>query len=312
MAIDGGAYGRLDGRVAIVFGVSPNIGGTCAHFLGRQGARLALCDVRREIADEAAEFMRGRGIEALPLAGDYSEEHGVAEAVRQAISHYGQIDIMLNLVGNQYRDEVLDFNLHDWNHQIQGYLTGGMLTTKHVARAMQEKNTRGSIIHIISDAGHQGEAGNSGYSAAKGGLLNYARAAAMELARFGIRVNTVSPTFVDHLLWTYPVEFLNPRIHGPSNLSADDFIQGIPLGRFCTATDIANVVIFLASDAASFLTGVDIPVDGGARAKYWPWMPGKWSGVSTERYISGMKIHKYGVPVDELEENKAKGGKDSG
>ncbi|MBF6568861.1 MAG: SDR family oxidoreductase [Candidatus Binataceae bacterium] len=300
MAATENGYARLDGKVAIVFGVSPNIGGTCAHFLARQGARLALCDVRREAAEEAAEFFRGRGFEAIVLVGDSSDEATAAGLVAQAVKHYGKIDIMLNLVGNQYRDEVLDFNLHDWERQLKGYLTGGMLTTKHVARSMQEHGVEGSIIHIISDAGHQGEPGNAGYSAAKGGLLNYARAAAMELARYRIRVNTVSPTFVDHLLWTYPLEWLNPRIHGPSNLSADDFIQGIPLGRFCTATDIANAVVFLASDASAFLTGVDIPLDGGARTKYWPWSPGKWSGVNTDQYVAQMKVRKYGVPVDEL------------
>ena len=298
------AWGRLDERVAMVFGVSPNIGGTCAHWLGRQGARLALCDVRRETAEEAADFMRGRGIEAIALSGDYSEEDGVVQTVGSAISHYGQIDIMLNLVGNQYRDDVLDFNLHDWNYQLKGYLTGGMLTTKHVARAMREKGAGGSIIHIISDAGHQGEPGNAGYSAAKAGLLNYARAAAMELARFRIRVNTVSPTFVDHLLWTYPVEFLNPRTHGPANLSADDFIQGIPLGRFCSAIDIANAVVFLASDASSFLTGVDIPLDGGARHKYWPWTPGKYTGMSTARYLETMTQNRYGVAIAAMPDEK--------
>jgi len=302
-AVENG-YARLDGKVAIVFGVSPNIGGTCAHFLARQGARLALCDIRTLAAEEAREFLNGRGYEAIALVGDSSVESEVAGLVDKAVSHYGKIDIMLNLVGNQYRDEVLDFNLHDWERQLKGYLTGGMLTTKHVARSMQEHSVEGSLIHIISDAGHQGEAGNSGYSAAKGGLLNYSRAAAMELARYRIRVNTISPTFNEHLLWTYPIEWLNPRIHGPYNLSADDFLQGIPLGRFCTAIDIANMVVFLASDASSFLTGVDMPLDGGARAKYWPWSPGKWSGITTEQHIALMKERRYGVPVDELKDRE--------
>jgi len=302
-------YARLDGKVAIVFGVSPNIGGTCAHFLARQGARLVLCDKRQSAAEEAREFLSRRGYEALALVGDSSIEQETAHLVVEAAGHYGKIDIMLNLVGDQYRDEVLDFNLHDWEKQIKGYLTGGMLTTKHVARAMQERGVEGSLIHIISDAAHQGEAGNAGYSAAKGGLLNYARAAAMELARYRIRVNTISPTFNEHLLWTYPIEWLNPRIHGPYNLSADDFLQGIPLGRFCSATDIANAVVFLASDAASFLTGVDLPLDGGARAKYWPWQPGKWSGITTDQHIAQMKERCYGVSVEELDDRDLPAGK---
>ncbi len=302
MAANDSGYARLDGKVAIVFGVSPNIGGTCAHFMARQGARLALCDIQNSAAEEAREFLNGRGFDAIAVVGDPSIESETARIVAETVRHYGKIDVMLNLVGTQYRDEVLDFNLHDWEKQLRSYLTGGMLTTKHVASSMQENGIEGSLIHIISDAGHQGEAGNSGYSAAKAGLLNYARAAAMELARYRIRVNTISPTFNEHLLWTYPLEWLNPRMHGPYNLSADDFLQGIPLGRFCTATDIANAAVFLASDASAFLTGVDIPLDGGARAKYWPWSPGKWSGATTEKHIAQMKQRRYGVPIDELDE----------
>ena len=306
MAANDSVYARLDGKVALVFGVSPNIGGTCAHFMARQGARLALCDLQKSVAEEARDFMNGRGFEAIALAGDPSLEDETARIVTEALGHYGKIDVMLNLVGTQHRDEVLDFNLHDWQKQLAGYLGGGMLTTKHVARSMQERGVAGSIIHIISDAGHQGEAGNAGYSAAKAGLLNYARAAAMELARYRIRVNTISPTFNEHLLWTYPLAWLNPRMHGPYNLTADDFLQGIPLGRFCTATDIANAAVFLASDASAFLTGVDLPLDGGARAKYWPWSPGKWSGVTTEKHIAQMKQRRYGIPIDELDEKDGK------
>ena len=306
MANHDSGYARLDGKVAIVFGVSPNIGGTCAHSMARQGARLALCDINEAAAAEAREFLSGRGFEAIAIVGDPTVEQETARIVAEALRHFGKIDVMLNLVGTQYRDEVLDFNLHDWEKQLRSYLTGGMLTTKHVARSMQERGVEGSLIHIISDAGHQGEPGNAGYSAAKAGLLNYARAAAMELARYRIRVNTISPTFNEHLLSTYPLEWLNPRMHGPYNLSADDFLQGIPLGRFCTATDIANAAVFLASDASAFLTGVDLPLDGGARAKYWPWSPGKWSGITTEKYIAQMKRRRYGVPIDECEEKDDK------
>lgn len=189
------------------------------------------------------------------------------------------------------------FDVEAWNLEIKGYLTGAMLATKHVARAMVAKKLPGSVIYIPSDAAHQGEPGNSCYSAAKAGLLNFARAAAMEFARHGIRVNTVSPTCTEQNLWMYAQMLNVPR--GPYNLSPDDFLQGIPLGRFCTTSDVANAVVFLASDESSFLTAVDIPLDGGARAKYWPWTPGKWSGITTERYLATMKRNRYGVLIDE-------------
>ncbi|HEY8856452.1 MAG TPA: SDR family NAD(P)-dependent oxidoreductase [Rugosibacter sp.] len=294
---------RLKNRVALVFGGSPHIAGTCAHGFAKEGARIAICDYKQEVADAAVAYLKAKGHDAFAITGDPTEEDQAREIVAKAVAHYGTVDIMFNQVGNQYRHSVMDFNLYDWNKQIKGYLTGGMLTTKYTARAMVEKGVKGSIIHIISDAGHQGEPGNSGYSAAKAGLLNYCRAAAMELAEFGIRVNTISPTFMDHLFWQYPAKMLNPRILGPHNMSANDFLQGIPLRRFCNARDIANAAVFLASDESAYITAVDIPLDGGARGKYWPWQPGKHSHISVEQILETLQPHRFGDPVDDIKIN---------
>lgn len=291
---------RLDNNIALVFGGSPNISGTCAHAFAREGAKVAICDFKKEVAEAAVEFLQSKGYDAFAIAGDPTEEEQTKEIVARAIEHYGRIDIMFNQVGQQFRHTVMDFNLHDWNKQIKGYLTGGMLTTKYTAKAMVEAGNSGSIIHVISDAGHQGEPGNSGYSAAKAGLLNYSRAAAMEMAEFGIRVNTISPTFMDHLFWQYPAKMLNPKIHGPHNLSADDFLKGIPMGRFCSAKDIANVAVFLASKESSFITATDIPLDGGARGKYWPWQPGQHSGINTEKILETLEPHRFGDPAEDI------------
>lgn len=292
--------GRLQDRVALVFGASPNIAGTTAHWFAREGARVAVVDIKTEAAEACAEFLRAKGHDAHALVGDPTDEPDTERLVAEALARYGRIDIMFNQVGNQYRHTVLDYNLHDWNRQLQGYLTGGMLTTKHTARAMVKLGNPGSIIHIVSDAGHQGEAGNTGYNAAKAGLLNFCRGAAVELARHQIRVNTISPTFMDHLLWQYPAKMLNPRIHGPETMSADDFLKGIPLGRFCNARDIANAAVFLASDESAFMTGQDILLDGGARAGYFCWQPGAWSGITTEDAIGRLQPHRYGEPADDI------------
>lgn len=294
---------RLENRVALVFGGSPNIAGTTAHAFAREGARVAICDYKAEVAETAANYLAEKGYDALAIAGDPTREDDAQRIVDEALSHYGRVDVMFNQVGSQYRHTVLDFNLHDWNRQIKGYLTGGMLTTKYTARAMVERSNPGSIIHVVSDAGHQGEAGNTGYNAAKGGLLNFCRGAAMELAEHRIRVNTISPTFMDHLLWQYPAKMLNPRIHGPHTISADDFLQGIPLGRFCNARDVANAAVFLASDESSFITGFDMMLDGGARAGYWCWNPGQHQGNSTEKILEDLQPHRFGDPVDDIDIN---------
>jgi NAD(P)-dependent dehydrogenase (short-subunit alcohol dehydrogenase family) len=295
--------GRLEDRVALVFGASPHIAGTTAHWFAKEGAKVAVADRKTEVAQRCVEFLRGKGYDAHALVGDPTEERQAEQLVAEAVSHYGRVDIMFNQVGSQYRHTVLHMNLHDWNKSLGGYLTGGMLTTKYTARAMVELGIPGSIIHIVSDAGHEGEAGNTAYNAAKGGLLHFCRGAAMELARNKIRVNTISPTFMDHLLWQYPAKMLNPRVHGPNTMSADDFLQGIPLGRFCNARDIANAAVFLASDESSFMTGQDVMLDGGARAGYFCWQPGVHAGITTADAIRDLEPHQFGEPAPQIKIN---------
>ena len=287
------ASGRLAGRVALIFGAGPNIGGTCAHFMAREGAKLALVSARRETAAETARFLAARNFEALALTGDAGVESDVERAVAATVERYGALDTMVYVAGRQVRQEIMNFDLEAWDVEMKGYLTGAMLATKHCARAMTAAGRPGSIIYVLSDAAHQGEPGNSCYCAAKAGLLNFARAAAMEFARYSIRVNSVSPTFMEQNFWMFPPEFMNPPREA-YNLSADDFLQGIPLARFCKTSDVANAIVFLASDEASYLTAVDIPLDGGARAKYWPWTPGKHTGVTSAGYAT-MKPNRYGI-----------------
>ena len=295
--------GRLQDRVALVFGASPHIAGTTAHWFAREGAKVAVVDIREDAARACADFLTAKGCDAHPLVGDPTQEPEAKRLVDEAVARYGRVDIMFNQVGNQYRHTVLDMNLHDWNRNLGGYLTGGMLTTKYTARAMVAAGVAGSIIHLISDAAHQGEAGNTAYNAAKAGLLNFCRGAAMELAPHRIRVNSISPTFMDHLLWQYAAKMLNPRIHAPHTMSADDFLKGIPLGRFCNARDIANAAVFLASDESSFMTGQDFLLDGGARAGYYCWQPGAHSGITTEDAIANLVPHRYGEPAPDVKIN---------
>lgn len=288
--------GRLAGKVALIFGAGPNIGGTCAHFMAREGARIVAVASKPKTGEDTVRFLAERGYEALAVTADATQEPDVERAVAESLQRFGQIDVMLYVAGRQIRQEVMNQELDAWDREIKAYLTGAMLATKHTARAMTERRIAGSILYILSDAAHQGEAGNACYSAAKAGLLNFSRAAAMEFARHGIRVNSLSPTYMEQNLWMWGA----PRLaieRGPYNLGVDDFIEGVPLGRPCTTIDVANAAVFLASDEAAYLTAVDIPLDGGAHAKYWPWTPGKYTGMSAERYLKGMTRKRYGVPV---------------
>ena len=286
--------GRLDGKVALICGASPNNGGTIAHFMAKEGAKIVANDIVPQVAEETAEFLRSRGYEAIAVPGDASDMGEIQAIIQRTVDEFGYIDTVVNLAGRQFRWPVTEVNIYDWDRQIKGFLTGGMLTTKYAARAMIEQGRKGCILHIISSAGHYGEPGNSGYSATKAGLLNFARAAAVELAYAGIRVNTITPYFMEHNLFRFGGGSYRLR----HTATADDFLKSIPMGRFPRASDLAKAAVFLASDDAEFITGIDIPVDGGVRAKYPPWIPGEYTNASVEEYLKHVKPERYGEPVD--------------
>jgi NAD(P)-dependent dehydrogenase (short-subunit alcohol dehydrogenase family) len=297
---------RLDGKVAIVFGAGPNIGGTIAHFLSREGARVAVSDVDREAANRTAAFLSARGHEALPLQGNAVEEADVARIVEEAVARYGRLDCIVNMAGKVHWSSVLDMALDDWREAVLSFPTAGLLTTKHAAKAMIAAGSRGSIIHLLSTAAHFGQPAGAAYCAAKAALLNLARCAAMDLAPRGIRVNTITPCAMEHQLWTHMREEIETEkfVLKPDrpHYSRDDFLKSIPLGRFPRAADLAWAAVFLASDESSFLTGIDIPADGGLRFKYPAWRPGDATGVNIRDYVRAIRRTEYGEEAEGLKE----------
>ena len=187
----------LAGKVAVVTGTSPNIGGGIAEGLADEGAVVACVDLASENARQCAEAIRRRGGQALGIACDVTDEGQVQAMVARVRDVHGGVDILVNNAGILGGLGVLEMPVERWNRQIAVNLTGTFLCTKHVARLMVEQRRRGSIVVIVSTAGHQGQAGNIAYSTSKGGLLNFTRAAAMDLARHGIRVNSLTPTATD-------------------------------------------------------------------------------------------------------------------
>jgi NAD(P)-dependent dehydrogenase (short-subunit alcohol dehydrogenase family) len=286
---------RLKDKVAVVFGASENNGGAIAHFMAREGARICVSDYAAAPAMQTREFLNGHGFDAFAVEADATDEDAVIRVIADCTSRFGRVDILVNMAGKQVRFDVLDISLDDWNRQLTSYLTSAMLTTKHAARAMVQQATGGSIIHIASDAAHQGEPGNSGYSAAKAAVVNFTRAAAAELGDRGIRANTISPTYIEHNLWKYGVE----STRAPFRATAEDFLRGIPLGRLCRASDVAHAAVFLASEESAFITGCDIPLDGGARSRYWAWTPGNVTNLSVDAYVRAAQRQRFGEPTQD-------------
>jgi NAD(P)-dependent dehydrogenase (short-subunit alcohol dehydrogenase family) len=263
---------RLAKKIAIVTGTSPNIGGGIAEGLAEEGATVVCVDVTPDNALQCAEAITRQGREALGLACDVTDESQVEAMVARVRDAYGGVDILVNNAGILGGLSVLEMPLERWNRQIAVNLTGTFLCTKHVARLMVEQRRRGNIVVVVSTAGHQGQAGNIAYSTSKSGLLNFTRAAAMDLARHGIRVNSLTPTATDtEEAADRAVAWGRPR---PERRTGGlDFPKMVPMGKLPSPRHYARAVVFLASDDAEMITGTDLRVDAGAIAKYWPWIP---------------------------------------
>jgi len=297
---------RLKNKVAIVFGAGPNIGGTIAHFLAREGASVCVTDIKEEAAQAAADFIRERGWEATAMACDARSDADVGRAVAATVERYGRLDIVVNMAGRVHWDDVLGMKLDDWHDSVASFATAGLLATQHGARAMLACGAQGSIVHIMSTAAHFGEADGAAYCAAKAALLNFARSAALDLAHHGIRVNTVTPCSMEHQLWsTMRDEMFDPAWEQPARrgfYSRQEYLDQLPLRRFPRAADLAWATVFLASDESACMTGADLAVDAGLRHKYPTWTPGRHDPRDINDYARATRVTRYGEEQELLTE----------
>jgi NAD(P)-dependent dehydrogenase (short-subunit alcohol dehydrogenase family) len=261
--------GRLEGKVAVVSGAARGMGEAEARLFAREGAAVVVADV---LEAEGAAVAKDIGDRAVFEPLDVTDEDAWRRVLEATTDRFGAPDVLVNNAGILGGQSVLEMPLERWNRQLAVNLTGTFLCTKHGARLMVERGTRGSIIVIVSTAGHQGQAGNIGYCTSKSGLLNFTRAAAMDLVRHGIRVNSLTPTATDVAEADgRAVDWGRARpAHGGRVL---DFARMLPMDRLPSPRDYASAAVFLASDDARMITGIDLRVDGGAVAKYWPWIP---------------------------------------
>src|SRR5436190_4836877 len=269
---------KLAGKVALLAGSSPNINAGIAYGLADEGAKVVCVDVNPAYANACAAAIRQRGGDALGVVCDVTDEVQVHAAVREARETYGGVDVLVNGAVVQIRKGLLQMSVKEFRRQIDVSLTGAFLFSKYVAELMIAQGRRGSIINIISTEGHQGNPGNVGYGTVKGGLLNFTRSVAMELAPYGIRVNSLSPTGTDPAeglaraaAWGVTWEAGQGR-PPPSDTTSGN--QGVPLGKRPSPRHYARGAVFLASDDAEMITGFDLRIDAGTVSRYWRWNPG--------------------------------------
>ncbi len=271
--------GKLQNKVALITGTSPNIGGGIALGLAAEGAKVVCVDRDAAKANACATHIQAQGGEALGIACDVTDETQIKNIIAQAAEAYTGIDILVNNAVIFNTKGVLDMPVAEWRQQLDVMLTGAFLCTQHVAQLMIDQGRRGAIINIISTAGHQGEPWNVGYSTGKSGLLNFTRSVAMELAEFGIRVNSLTPTATDASegmaraeQWGVPPRQTPPASPRRRGLMGDSKL-GTPMQVLPSPRHYARAAVFLASDDAEMITGEDLRVDAGAVARYWRWDP---------------------------------------
>lgn len=260
----------FEGRVAIVTGSGSKrgIGKAIAVCLAQRGANVVIADYNFEGAGEAADEIREFGVKALAVKVDVTDEASVSAMVDEALKEFGRIDILVNNAGVTQPVKVIDTTLADWNRVVNVNLNGTFLCSKAVLKPMMERKY-GRIVNLSSVSAKRGGGvyGGAHYSAAKAGILGFAKALAREVAEYNITVNSVCPGMASTDIRTNSATVLNPVKFKDGILPAEveqAIIESIPLGRLGTAEEIAETVVFLASDGAAYITGEDIDINGGS------------------------------------------------
>jgi len=251
---------RLEGKVALITGGTSGIGSATAIRFAQEGAKVAITGRNPERGEQVVQDIVASGSEALFIRSDVRKAEDCRQAVDLTLERFGRIDVLFNNAGVFHPKSIPDCTEEEWDETIDSSLKGAFLMSKYTLPSMIE-NGSGSIIHTSSGWGILGGDKAAAYCAAKGGLIVLAKAMAIDHGPQGIRVNCVCPGDV--------LTPMLPDDAAKRGMSWDDYAVGAadrPLGRIGSPADIANAVLYLASDESSFVTGDALVVDGGGVA----------------------------------------------
>ena len=255
----------LQDRVAVVTGGAQGLGEALCLRLAREGAHVVVADLNLEGAERvAAQIAAQTGRRALAVKVDVTDEAQVAAMVARAVGEFGRLDVLVSNAGILIAGAVDEIEADKWRKVVEVNLFGYFLCAKHAARAMKAQRS-GVIVQINSKSGKRGSYKNSAYAASKFGGIGLTQSLALELAEYNVRVNAVCPgNLLDSPLW---VDSLYRQYAKKWGISEEEvrqkYVEQVPLKRGCTYEDVCNVVVFLASDGASYMTGQAINVTGG-------------------------------------------------
>lgn len=265
---------RVDGKIAIVTGGARGLGAASAKRLAEGGAQVVVTDLREELGAKTVAEINEAGGSAIFLSHDTASEQQWIEVVAKTTDHFGGVDVLLNNAGIGTGSRIDKMELKDWQHMMSINLEGVFLGMKHCIPPMRERASKweggGSIINVSSIMGFIGAPGSTAYCASKGGVRIATKAAALECGQLGfnIRVNSIHPGYME-------TEGLQSALRAIAKGGGDDareaarqdMLNATPIGRLGKPKDIANGVLFLASDDSSFITGTELVIDGGALAR---------------------------------------------
>lgn len=249
------------GKTVIVTGGAKGIGRGCAEVFCRRGAMVSVVDWDSGAGRRMVDLLASAGGKAVLVDADISTMEGARRMVDETLSVFGRIDVLVNNAGTHISKDVLDQTEEEWDRLLGINLKSCFLCCKQVLPELMK--TRGSIVNMSSMVGLVGQSRAAAYSATKGGMIAMSKGMALDYARYGVRVNVVCPGWVQTPLVE---EWFDQQ---PDPEAARRYINSVhPLGRIATAEEIGRVVAFLASDDASFVTGVALPVDGAVTLGY--------------------------------------------